>query len=285
MTMQEKVVLVTGGATGIGRGIALRFAREGARVVVAGRTRETGQAMEHELRAFHDGSRFRQADLADEAAVGALMEWINATYGRLDTAINNAGVGARRSTVEPGDPPGVRWEKLRGANLDAAFFVCAHAMPLLARSGGTIVNISSTAAGHGNSGLYGVAKAGVEGLTRAFAAEGGPNGVRVNAISPGWIATDLDAEQPASASGDGDWALPPSLLGRVGTPEEIAAAAFFLASDQASFITGQTLVVDGGLTATDYPSRSMLLEHTDRISSGAGISPSPAPADQPGRMK
>lgn len=269
MTMQEKVVLVTGGATGIGRGIALRFAREGARVVIAGRTPETGRAAERELRTLHDDARFHEVDLADEAAVAALMDWIDTTYGRLDTVINNAGVGARRSPVDPGDPPGVRWDKLRGPNLDAPFFVCAHAMPLLARTRGAIVNISSTAAGHGNWGLYGVAKAGVEALTRSFAAEGGPRGVRVNAISPGWIATDLDTEQPASGSGDGEWALPPSLLGRVGTPEEIAAAALFLASDQASFITAQTLVVDGGLTATDYPSRSMLLDKAGRVSSGA----------------
>lgn len=109
-----------------------------------------------------------------------------------------------------------------------------------------------------------------EALTRSFAAEGGARGVRVNAISPGWIATELDAGNPASGSGDGDWATPPSLLGRVGTPDEIAGAALFLASDQASFITGQTLIVDGGLTVTDYLSRSMPLADADRVSSGSG---------------
>ena len=264
--MNERVVLVTGGATGIGRGIALRFAREGARVMIVGRTRETGERAEAELRAISDGSCFLQADLADERAVSGLIEAIDSRCGRLDAVINNAGVGTRRSPVESGDTPGQRWDKLRGPNLDAPYLVSAHALPLLARNGGAIVNISSTAAGHGNWGLYGVAKAGVEALTRAFAAAGAERGVRVNGISPGWIATELDAEAPAS--GGGEWETPPSLLGRVGSPDEIASVALFLCSDQSSFMTGQTLVVDGGLTITDYPSRALLRELADRISPG-----------------
>ena len=117
-----------------------------------------------------------------------------------------------------------------------------------------MINISSTAAMHGNWGLYGVSKAGVEALTRSFAAEAAP--VRVNGVSPGWIATDATAH--ASGNADGSWEIPPSLLDRVGTGAEIAGAVTFLASEDASFVTGQTLIVDGGLTTMDFPSRALL---------------------------
>ena len=134
-----------------------------------------------------------------------------------------------------------------------------------------LINISSTATFHGNWGLYGAAKAGVEGMTRSFAAEAAPYGVRVNAISPGWIETSPEQTAVAQGNSDGQWDMPPSLLDRMGTPEEIANTAAFLASSESSFITGQTLIVDGGLTIMDYPSISSLevvghrvFSHSDR---------------------
>jgi NAD(P)-dependent dehydrogenase (short-subunit alcohol dehydrogenase family) len=268
MRFRDKVVLVTGGNSGIGRGIAHWFAREGARVAIAGRNAEKGAAVEAEIASQGGVATFLACDLSHEPGVRDLMADL-ATWGRLDVVVNNAGVGARRSGVEPSDGPGARWDKLRGSNLDAPYFVAAHAMPLIRRSGGgAIVNISSTATLHGNWGLYCVAKAGVEALTRALAVEGAAAGIRVNCVSPGWIATDLDASENPAGTDSGAWELPPGVLNRMGTPAEIAGAVGFLASDEASFITGQTLVVDGGLSILDYTSLKLLEKTGDRLTTG-----------------
>lgn len=266
--MKDKVVLITGGNSGIGRGIVHRFVREGARVACVGRDAAKGGAVLEELRAQGGEGEFYAVDLAREKAVEDMVAAVVERFGRLDIVVNNAGVGSRRSDVVAEDPPGERWGKLRGPNLDAAYFVSAHTLPALSRSpGGAIVNISSTAALHGNWGLYGVAKAGVEALTRAFAVEGAPHGVRVNCVSPGWVQTERDNEQSAAGTDDGSWSMPPSLLNRMGNTDEIASAVVFLASAEASFITGQTLVVDGGLTITDYPSMPLLANVGHRLRS------------------
>lgn len=261
-----KIALVTGGNSGIGRGIVHRFVEDGATVAFVGRDQAKGEAVLAEISERKGAGAFYAVDLAHEQAVKDLIGRIERRFGRLDVVVNCAGVGGRRAGVKPEDTPGMRWEKLRGPNLDAAYFVAAYALPVLARAtGGAIVNISSTAALHGNWGLYCVAKAGVEALTRAFAAEAAPFGVRVNCVSPGWIATEQDAGN--SPSGAGDWTLPPSLLNRMGTPAEIAAAVLFLSSPEASFITGQTLIVDGGLAITDHVSLDMLKAHGGKLKS------------------
>jgi len=266
--MQGKVALITGGNSGIGRGIVHRFVRAGATVAFVGRNQEKGDAVLAEVHELGGQGAFFAVDLADESAVIKLVDDVSNRFDRLDVVVNNAGIGSRRGGIEKSDSPGMRWQKLRGPNLDSTYFVSAYTLPLLERSGGgAIVNISSTATLHGNWGLYGVAKAAVEALTRSFAVEGAPHGIRVNCVSPGWIATKEDEELSAAGTADGEWAMPPSLFNRMGTPAEIAAAVLFLASDDASFVTGQTLVVDGGLTITDYPSIPLLSEVGDRLRS------------------
>jgi NAD(P)-dependent dehydrogenase (short-subunit alcohol dehydrogenase family) len=252
--MQGKVALITGGNSGIGRGIVHRFVRAGATVAFVGRNQEKGEAVLAEVHELGGQGAFFVVDLADESAVIKLVDDVSSRFARLDVVVNNAGIGSRRGGIEKSDPPGVRWQKLRGPNLDSTYFVSAYTLPLLERSGGgAIVNISS--------------KAAVEALTRSFAVEGAPHGIRVNCVSPGWIATKEDEELSAAGTADGEWAMPPSLLNRMGTPAEIAAAVLFLASDDASFVTGQTLIVDGGLTITDYPSIPLLSEVGDRLRS------------------
>lgn len=244
---EGKAVLVTGGHTGIGLAIAKRFAREGAALVLIGRDAAKGAEAVAEIAALGAECRFLSADLSREPEV----ERVVAPLDRLDVLVNNAGLGSVRTEHAEGDGPGARWARIRGANQDSTYFMTAHCLPLLRGSGGSVVNISSTATLHGNWGLYGVAKAGVEALTRAFAAEAAP--VRVNAVSPGWIATEV-ATQALEDSGG----LPVSLFDRMGTAAEIAGAVTFLASEDATFVTGQTLIVDGGLTLIDYPSRPLL---------------------------
>jgi len=255
MRLKDKVVLVTGGNSGIGRGIVGCAVGEGARVALAGRDPEKGADTLEEIRASGGEADFFAGDLSREADARALVERACKRFGRLDVVVNNAGAGSRRCGVEAADGPGVRLRKLMGPNLEAAYYVSAYAMPALkAAGGGAIVNISSTATFHGNWGAYGVAKAGVEALTRAQAAEGAPHGIRANAVSPGWIKTGATEGTGAKE----DWEATASLLGRMGVPEEIGRAVIFLASDEASFVTGATLIVDGGLTVTDYPSLPFL---------------------------
>ncbi len=258
MSFKDKVVLVTGGNSGIGRGIVHRLIGEGAVVPFVGRNTTKGANVEAEIAEQGGEGAFYAVELANEAKVREMIDQVVDRFGRLDVVVNNAGVGGRRADVRDSDRPGVRWDKLRGPNLDAPYFVSAYALPHLAKTKGAMVNISSTATWHGNWGLYGIAKAAVEALTRSFAAEGAPMGVRVNGVSPGWIATENDAAEPPSGSADGAWAMPPSAFNRMGTPAEIAAAVLFLASEEASFITGQTLIVDGGLMVLDYPSMPLL---------------------------
>ena len=266
MKFENKVTLVTGGNFGIGYGIAKKFAEEGSEIAIVARNEERAKNVIKDLENQGFVAKFFKTDVSKEEEVKKMIKEVLNVFGKLNIVVNNAGCGSQHCGVKPNDPPSLRWEILRSANLDSNFFVSAHSLPCLAKNkDSAIVNISSTATFHGNWGLYGAAKTGVEGMTRSFAVEASTYGIRVNCISPGWIETSPEQTAAAQGSNNGEWEMPPSLFERMGTTEEIANTAAFLASNEASFITGQTIVVDGGFTMIDYPSRNSLKSVGHRI--------------------
>jgi meso-butanediol dehydrogenase/(S,S)-butanediol dehydrogenase/diacetyl reductase len=240
----SKVVIVTGGGSGIGAAIAARFAREGACLVLAGRTEDKLKAQAEAL-GGGETIRWRAADVGVQADVDALIDFTLGAFGRLDVLVNNAGSGGlgRVTQIDPAS-----WHAQFAANVDSVFYACRAAIPHLAKTKGAVVNVSSvsgTAADYGQN-AYNAGKAAVINLTRAIAIDHAAEGIRVNCVSPGLIDTPMIGQMPAQALAAWGDVIP---LGRPGRAEEIAAMVTFLASDEASYITGQNFIVDGGLTA------------------------------------
>lgn len=248
--MTAPVVLITGALTGIGRATALAFAREGATVVVSGRRDDAGQALAAELRALGGRAEYLHADVRHEAAVRSLVEQTVERFGRLDVAVNNAGTeGTLGPLTEQSED---NFRHTFEANVLGTLLAMKHEMRVMLRQGaGAIVNLSSVAGQVGIAGasVYAASKHAVEGLTRSAALEGAAAGVRVNAVAPGPVQTEmLDRFTGGSdAAKQGFLASLPAR--RAGTPDEIAQTIVFLASDKARFLTGQCLAVDGGFTA------------------------------------
>jgi NAD(P)-dependent dehydrogenase (short-subunit alcohol dehydrogenase family) len=243
-----KVALVTGGNAGIGRAIALAFAKEGAKVVVAARRQEEGEETVKQINENGSEAIFVRTDVAKESDVKAMVKKAVDTYGRLDFAINNAGILQEiQPLVEQSEET---FDRVMDINAKGVFLSMKHEVPELLKNGGTIVNMSSIlgSIGVAGVGIYVASKHAVIGLTKAAALEFAKSGIRVNAIAPAAIETDMynsfikgDEEKKKAFEN-----LHP--IGRAGKPEEIASAAVWLCSQGASFVTGQTIFVDGGYT-------------------------------------
>ncbi|HTS73576.1 MAG TPA: 3-oxoacyl-[acyl-carrier-protein] reductase [Gaiellaceae bacterium] len=234
--MEGRVALVTGGSRGIGRAIALELGRAGAEVVVGYRS----DAEEAEAAATEAGGRAVQADVADPAEATRLVE----EAGDLDILVNNAGLTRDGLLARMSDDD---WRDVIETNLSSVFYTCrAVTRGMMKKRAGSIVNVSSIVGLHGNWGQtnYGASKAGIIGFTKSLARELGSRNVRANVVAPGYVNTRLTDVLPEEAR---DAMLANTPLGRLGDPEDVAGAVRFLCSDEASFITGEVLLVDGGL--------------------------------------
>lgn len=238
-------MIITGGADGIGKAASLRFATEGANVVIWDLNEEKGQELAKDIKNTGGNARFMKVNTAKWEEVEAAAKLVFDNYQRIDVLINNAGI-TRDSSLKKMSPE--QWQQVIDVNLSGVFY-CTKAVSeyMVARNYGRIINTSSVVALYGNFGQtnYVATKAGVIGMTKTLARELGRKGITVNAVAPGFIATEMVAKMPENILQGMKDKTP---VGRLGTPEEIAATYAFLASDEAGFINGTVISVDGGIT-------------------------------------
>jgi NAD(P)-dependent dehydrogenase (short-subunit alcohol dehydrogenase family) len=254
MRFIDKVVLVTGAGTGIGRVIAVRFAREGARVVLSGRRKERLDDTRARIADAGGEAVAVAGDVAEEASAYRMVDEAVGRWGRLDVVVNNAGTITSRTAAA--ETPPEDWDRMMATNVRGVFLVCRRAIPIMEdQGGGAIVNIASVAGHRGQpvNSAYSTTKGAVLNLTRSLAVDYGPRGIRVNAVSPSLVETEMARTRLRPGE---DWNeraarewIPNYPLGRLGRPDDIAGAVLFLASDDASWISGIDLVVDGGYMA------------------------------------
>lgn len=245
----QKVAAITGGAQGIGKAVALTMAQAGYAVSLADTDEEAGRECVEQIRRSGGEGRFVRTDVGNESEA---QQWLDATlrdWGRIDVLVNNAGISRNGPMLELSLAD---WDRVLGVNLRGTFVCSQKAAAVMKTQGsGVIVNIASTRAlmSEANTEAYSASKGGILALTHAMAVSLGPYGIRVNAISPGWIETrDWQKASKAEAPVHSERDRLQHPVGRVGRPDDIAAACLYLCGEHAGFITGQNLVIDGGMT-------------------------------------
>jgi len=245
MMHRSKAALITGAGTGIGRAIALELARAGSAVMLSGRRREPLEAVQQEVAGLGGSAHVHPADVTDPDQVTQLVAAAKSALGRIDILVNNAGRPYDTLILR------MKWDALDDAlavNLKSMFYLSAAAgKVMLSQKSGSIVNITSVVALTGNAGqsAYVAAKAGVIGLTKSLAQEFGTRNIRVNAVAPGFIETEMTASLSAALKEQYQQRIP---LRRFGSVDEVAKVVSFLASDEAAYVTGQVIAIDGGLS-------------------------------------
>ncbi|MCF7890321.1 glucose 1-dehydrogenase [Candidatus Bipolaricaulota bacterium] len=251
-TLDEKTAIVTGAAKGIGKGIATVFAEEGAQVAVVDVDAEQGNKTAEQLREKGGEATFIEADVSREDQVKEIVEKSVEKYGPVEILVNNAGIGVYKSVLETSSED---WDRCLEVNLKGVFLCSKYSIPYMQEvGGGSIINLSSVHAfaTANETSPYAASKGGIAALTRSLAIDYASDGIRVNAICPGWILTPLirsifeSADNPEKMQQE---VTERQLLGRLGTPEDVGKAARYLASEEASFVTGSMQFVDGGLMA------------------------------------
>ena len=247
-TVEDKVVIVTGGGSGIGEAAALRLARGGAHVIIADMNAAHGTRVVQKIQGMGEKAKYIAVDVSKEEQVEAMVRSVIEDCGRLDAAFNNAGIGTMPASVT--DTSEADWARVISVNLTGVFLCIKHEIrAMLKTGGGAIVNTASVGGLRGvpMQIAYSASKHGVIGITRTIAAEHAKAGIRVNAVCPGVVDT------PATSGMGIDWnTVVPVPMGRIAQASEVADMVFWLLSEQSSYVTGQALAIDGGMTATTF---------------------------------
>jgi NAD(P)-dependent dehydrogenase (short-subunit alcohol dehydrogenase family) len=245
--LRGKKALVTGAASGIGQAIAALFAAEGAHVVAVDFRREAGEAVVAEITSGGGSANFAEADVSSSQAVQALMREVQGRLGTLDILVANAGIMICKALEDTGED---EWDRLHGTNLRGMFLTLKYGGPLVRRPGGVILTMGSIDGLYGapENAAYAATKGGIIAMSKAAALDYARVGIRLNCICPGWIDTPINDRYFRDKPGEKEEAAHLHPAGRLGRPEDIAQAAVFLCTDEASFIYGVPFVVDGGMT-------------------------------------